>query len=1172
MSHAQSTASSSSPNFQLIINKALDKYKKRTKRDLLTHPLASQLQSCDSPGAILAILQQQVQGSDQSRNSDERWSRWLDPTVNVLYALSSTLGAGVGLVFSPATVIFSGIGVLLSAAKDVRASQDILIDIFERVEMFFRRLEIYIGVTPTPEMMGIIIQIMAEVLSILGIATKEIKQGRMKKYLKKLIGGTDIEDGLKRLDKLTQEESRMAAAENLKATHAVGERVKGVADTAAAIDNRVADVDDRVAGVDERVAGVVDQVAGVDDRVVGVGERVADVDERVAGIGDQVTGVDERVAGVDDRVQQTANDVDEIKRNQLRENIHKWLSPPDPSTNHNIACGTHHKKTATWFFQGSIFQEWKSTGSLLWIHGKPGSGKSIICSTVIQDIEAMCKAGQASMAYFYFDFRDANKQGLRDLVHSLLIQLSARSGPRCDILSDLYSAHDQGKNQPSDSISAKCLKEMLALPNQPPTYLIIDALDESPNAPGIPSPREMVLQLLEELVNLSLPNLHICVTSRPEIDIRNVLGPLASRRVSLHDQTGQKKDIADYIRSVVYSNSEQIMRRWRMEDKELVIETLSERADGMFRWAFCQLEALRYCLPPSVRRTLDELPESLDETYERVLKEIKKPNRDHARRLLQCLIVAIRPLDVKELAEVLAVDFDDTDGIPKLKTSWRWEDQEQALLSSCSSLITIVETDYSRVVQFSHFSVKEYLTSARLATPSADVSRYHVDLESAHTILAQACMSVLLQPDNGVEESGAIEKRSPLAGYAARHWVTHAQFERVSSFLRKAMEYLFDLDMPYFAAWLHLYDIDTRPVSGSSSLHWSAVSTKSGATPLYLAALCGFQDLAEHLVVKYPQHMNAIGGHYETPLVAALAGRHFQTANLLHHKGAHVNARSSDSDTALCSAAWYGDLEMVQVLLNLKVNVNDRGLNNWTPIHTASQGPTSTSPHTSYNNPQLLPDVALLLLEHGADVNARIEHEGEDDEGVTPLHLAAADYGRVEVVRVLLEHGANVGAEDNKGRTPLHEAADYRRIEGNYGRVEGYVSGKVELVRVLLEHGANVGAEDSEGRTSLHVAAEHAKVEVVRLLLEHGANVGAQDNEGRTPLHKAVAREYGMVEVIRVLLEHGANVGAQDSKGRTPFQMVSPWRNEIKVLLLEHGAEGVLEHDLHSTTSSVSSP
>jgi hypothetical protein len=200
---------------------------------------------------------------------------------------------------------------------------------------------------------------------------------------------------------------------------------------------------------------------------------------------------------------------------------------------------------------------------------------------VIQDIEAMSKAGNASMAYFYFDFRDANKQGLRDLVSSLLTQLSARSGPRCDILSDLYLSHDNGKNQPSDSSLAECLKRMVTLPDQPPIYLVVDALDESPNASGISSPREMVLQLLKELVDLSLQNLHICVTSRPEFDIRDVLEPLTSLRVSLHDQTGQQQDIADYVRSVVYSDSQQIMKRWRKEDKELVIKTLSERADGM---------------------------------------------------------------------------------------------------------------------------------------------------------------------------------------------------------------------------------------------------------------------------------------------------------------------------------------------------------------------------------------------------------------------------------------------------------------------------------------------------------------------------------------------------------------------------------------------------------------
>ena len=202
-------------------------------------------------------------------------------------------------------------------------------------------------------------------------------------------------------------------------------------------------------------------------------------------------------------------------------------------------------------------------------------------STVIQDIKAMCDAENASMAYFYFDFRNAGKQGLQDLLRSLLIQLSAHSASRCDILSSLHTAHDKGKNQPGDRDLAECLKNMLKLPNQRRTYLIIDALDESPNSPGIPSPRQKVLRLVEELVEFFLPNLHICVTSRPEIDIRNVLEPLTSRRVSLHDQSGQKEDIADYVRSVVYSNSEQIMRRRRMEDKELVIESLSERADGM---------------------------------------------------------------------------------------------------------------------------------------------------------------------------------------------------------------------------------------------------------------------------------------------------------------------------------------------------------------------------------------------------------------------------------------------------------------------------------------------------------------------------------------------------------------------------------------------------------------
>jgi hypothetical protein len=206
---------------------------------------------------------------------------------------------------------------------------------------------------------------------------------------------------------------------------------------------------------------------------------------------------------------------------------------------------------------------------------------STISSTIIRDIENMCETGQALMGYFYFDFRDTDKQHWRDLVLSLLTQLSSRSGPRCDILSRLYSAHDSGARQPSDNNLTESLREMLTVLDFRPCYLIIDAIDECPNTSGIPSPRERVLQFVKDLIGLSRPNLRICVTSRPEIDVRNILEPLTCCRVSLHHQTGQRKDIEDYVRSVVNSDQEPFMGRWREEDKELVIRTLSERADGM---------------------------------------------------------------------------------------------------------------------------------------------------------------------------------------------------------------------------------------------------------------------------------------------------------------------------------------------------------------------------------------------------------------------------------------------------------------------------------------------------------------------------------------------------------------------------------------------------------------
>ena len=404
---------------------------------------------------------------------------------------------------------------------------------------------------------------------------------------------------------------------------------------------------------------------------------------------------------------------------------------------------------------------------------------------------------------------------------------------------------------------------------------------------------------------------------------------------------------------------------------------------------FCQLEVLRHCFPPSVRRILNELPNSLDETYERILKEIRKPNQGHVHQLLQCLIAAVRPLRVEELAEVLAFDFD-VEGIPKLNIGWRWEDQEEAVMSACSSLVTIVKDGDLRIVQFSHFSVKEFLTANRLAEPIRDVSRYYIRLDAAHTILAQACLGVLLRLDDRVDRDKL--KNFPLARYAAQYWDTHAQFENASSRIKDGMECLFDEDKRHFATWLWIYNKDR----GGRSMA-TTYPEKPEAVPLYYAARLGFRDLAEHLITKCPEHVNARGGSKETPIhVAAFAG-HTNILSLLLEHGVDVDDRDTRDRTPLHLASMKGRVEAGQCLLDRGADIDARDDRDWTPLLSAV----------------FKEDVefARMLLICGASINAR------DDEDWTSL-LRAIVRGNIQLVRLLLEHGADVNARDEEGETP----------------------------------------------------------------------------------------------------------------------------------------------------------
>ena len=461
-----------------------------------------------------------------------------------------------------------------------------------------------------------------------------------------------------------------------------------------------------------------------------------------------------------------------------------------------------------------------------------------------------------------------------------------------------------------------------------------------------------------------------------------------------------------------------------------------------FRWVFCQLDTLRRCLASSIRKALDELPTTLDDTYERALQEIPKEKWRHAHRLFQCLVAAIRPLSVDELAEIFAIKFDaDRSATGGLMEGWRPENAEEALLSACSTLITIVENGGSKIVQFSHFSVKEYLTSGRLETSSVgNICNYHIRLDWAHTILARACLAVLLQLDEKVDDERL--GTFPLASYAAEHWVKHAKFEDVALRIQDDMERLFYPRNPYLAAWVWIYDVDRgrarRPLAKQPS--------PPNGTALYYASLCGFSGLAKYIICTHGEDFNAWSGYHGTPLRAASNKGHIDVVRVLLDHGANVNTIDK-KNTPLCSAFDGGHLEIMR-----------------------------------------------LLLEHGADVDAW--------DGRELLLNDASKDGRAEVVHLLLQHNADVNSRGYTNWTPLQGASFF---------------GRTKVVQLLLDRGAAI---DAPSNHPLHLAIFKKNFEIVQLLLEHGADVNVRNGKDRTPYQ--VAESDGLTEIARLLLEHGA--------------------------------------------------
>ncbi|KAH8983512.1 hypothetical protein EDB92DRAFT_1567142 [Lactarius akahatsu] len=308
-------------NFQLILD-AVDKYANQTGIILKSNPIADKVNACDSPGAVL-LLQENMKAFKEYRDQNRKFIDCLSPVVQFVHAFSGVLGEAVGLIpFQPAKLVFVGIDVLFAAADGVSASYDALLELFECIGNFLKRLHVYTEIPLDPLMTDIVAKIMVELISILALAKKQVNRGRLKQFAKKLLGDSEIESILERLDRLTQEEARMTVAQTLAVVHGLLNNMKVVMDGGEA------------------------STSAIRQTIV--------------------------------TMQEVANEINKMKRNQLQKDARSWISPPDPSKNHIIARRIHSGESAVWFTRGPIFDKWNLMGGLLWIHGKPGSGKSIL--------------------------------------------------------------------------------------------------------------------------------------------------------------------------------------------------------------------------------------------------------------------------------------------------------------------------------------------------------------------------------------------------------------------------------------------------------------------------------------------------------------------------------------------------------------------------------------------------------------------------------------------------------------------------------------------------------------------------------------------------------------------------------------------------------------------------
>ncbi|KAF2121937.1 hypothetical protein BDV96DRAFT_134213 [Lophiotrema nucula] len=831
---------------------------------------------------------------------------------------------------------------------------------------------------------------------------------------------------------------------------------------------------------------------------------------------------------------------DTVAENQ-RESILQWLGAASSSSNLNDAQKLRTPTTGDWLLRGSAYAQWKiSPRSLFWLHGVPGSGKTVLCSSIVEDLKEMSIYNSDMLVlYVFFDFSRQGQQVLSTFLRSLLAQILVQKDDIPEAILSLYQRHHKGFNQAGDQALLDTLQ--VVLKDVRPTYLVMDALDEC-------AERADLLRSVRDIVNWKFEHLHVLATSRPEMDIDETFLCLGAHRLSLEDEI-VRDDIRQYVEATVCGDNR--LKKWPDEVQSEITTVIMSKAGTMFRWVACQLEVLKNCMNlKRLREALQALPSTLDETYARILKNVDPHLSRDALRVLSFLCFSAEEVTVEEIADVLAIDPETNEYDVEMRIQ-----NPADILRICGSLVTRRPTG---TFNLSHYTVKEFLTSGRILQSS--LKHFHIRERTAETMIAKASLIYLAfydQQRKGPPSSRHVHFLSPFTHYALNHWVAHfSRAANVSELLPFVIQLLYR--------------------GGSGFLHWGMLAGDGRnrfhiETPqlslsarddivLYLATLMSCPELVD-VALKRGANINGLGGEHGTALnVAALSGKK-SFLELLFDRGADVNVQSGVYGSALQAAAAFGQLDIMSSLISRGADVNASGGIYGAPILAAMYSEDNCA------------ETVELLMNAGCNLRIPGRYAGNpSSEGFISLLSVAAHYGIEPVVRLLLERNVDPN-EDNaaalqfaldESQTDIADILISKGAMVNFSggafhsTIGAAVSGGIFSTQFLIDtHNADLTIRDIQGRTALHLASGGTSTYVVEYLLELGMDVNDKDTRGWTSLHYA-AMSYD-TKILELLIPHWNNHHTSQNSQWTPLHLACCYNEPHALdLLINMGFEPIV--------------